>query len=495
MLEVTDVAVWYPTSGVALPSTSCVVEEGGILLVAGRNGSGTTTLLRSLAHDLPPGARRVGQIRLDGADLAGAHPDDLVGEVALVADAVTLPSARVADVVRPSRRARSAVADELVERLGLVEHLTQRLATATASVQLRARLGAALAQRPRLLLVDQPLAPLESRWRGPVAALLRDCADQGTVVVWADHEWDTALTVADQTLELGVPDMGAGSSEPVQAWQWRPSTGPMTPTQQVVAELGLAGPGCTTPAGLRRRLQPLLGHGRPRPRPRPRTTAQHLVQLDDDRSLVVDQGALTQFWCPTAEQARTLGRQLGAAPRASTHTGTTVARACRAHDTRTGLAAGTSEQVVSQHLPALRPDDLVAHHSRGEQAQLWAVLALASGASALVDPHRHLDQSMRQQLRVFCREGMEADGLGHDEGLTTAGPTLWVTTDVDGLVWADRVIVADQGQFVADGRPSAVLDHLPQLPTLAAACRPHPLVHPDDIVEVAGVEAATGEPR
>ena len=479
MLEVTDVAVWYPTSGIALAPTSCVVEEGGIVLVAGRNGSGTTTLLRSLAHDLPPGARRVGQIRLDGADLADAHPDDLVGEVALVADAVALPSARVAEVVSPGR-ARSAVTDEVVERLGLVESLNQRLAAATASVQLRARLAAALAQRPRLLLVDQPLAPLESQWRGPVAALLRDCADQGTLVVWADHEWDTALAVADKVLELGVQEPGAEPNAPAQAWQWRPRTLPMTPTQQVVADLGLAGPGCTTPAGLRRRLQPLLRHGRPSPRPRVRPRAQQLVQLDEERTVVVDQGALTQFWCPTAEQARTLGRQLGAAPPASTHTGATVARACRAHDTRTGLAGGSSEQVVSQHLPELRPDDLVAHHSRGEQAQLWAVLALAGGANALVDPSRHLDQAMRQQLRAFCR-----DGLGHQDGPTLADSTLWVTTDVDDLVWADRVIVADQGQFVADGRPSAVLGHLPQLPTLAAACRPHPLVHPDDIVEVA----------
>lgn len=492
MLEVTDLAVWYPTRGVAVTELSFSASDGQILLLTGRNGCGTSTALAAIAADLPAGSRRQGTVTLDGVDVSGAHPDDLNGVIATVGDADPAPSLRIGDLLHLDRAApRHATAippEQIAAELGLDAHLDDRVADATRSLRARAMLAAGLTAGPRLLLADQPLAPMESPWRDVAARLLRAHADAGMTIVWAEHHLTHALAVADQVMELVRPGdhlpgrrtaERTGPAEP--AWQWRPRTVPWTPLQQVATALGIAGPGADDVDHLHRALEPLLGAGRRRP-PAHRDTGQLTLALNDHDKLLVRDDQMLRLACATGEQAATVYDEFtlaNAFTLAPTQPNRTLADICRVQDRRAGLPKGSTWATIQDAWPHLRARDVLARHSSGEQALITALLDLRAGTTVpLLDVGQSLDGWTRDRL---------IDQIAAEQ---RAGRTVvWITTDAEELPEAERVVVTDGEQISADGRATAIADRLPYPPRLAAACAPRRIMTAAEAI--AGAEIAT----
>ncbi|WP_431959066.1 ABC transporter ATP-binding protein [Actinacidiphila sp. bgisy160] len=187
---------------------------GEVLALLGPNGAGKTTALRALAGLTPLTA---GHLRLDGAALDGTPPETRpVGVV--FQDYLLFPHLSALDNIAfgprchgvPKARARAEAAAWL-ERMGLAEHAAARPRRLSGGQAQRVALARALAIRPRLLLLDEPLAALDARTRLEVRSRLRrHLADFEAVAVLVTHDPLDAMVLADR---LVVIEHGGSAQE------------------------------------------------------------------------------------------------------------------------------------------------------------------------------------------------------------------------------------------------------------------------------------------
>lgn len=196
----------------ALEALDFEVERGEILGVIGPNSAGKTTLIRLLTKVLEP---LRGEIRLDGRRLAGLTRWELARQVAVVPQDVPqgLPFTVEQMVLlgrypHGPRRYFESAEDLTVARRAMAE--TGVLELAQASVERlsggerqRAILARALAQRPRLLVLDEPTAHLDLRHQVECVTLLRRVnRREGVTILLVSHDLNLAAEISDRLLLL-----------------------------------------------------------------------------------------------------------------------------------------------------------------------------------------------------------------------------------------------------------------------------------------------------
>ncbi|MSP50737.1 MAG: ABC transporter ATP-binding protein [Alphaproteobacteria bacterium] len=203
---------------VVLDDLSLSIAAGGFFALLGASGSGKTTLLRLLAGFESPDA---GRMLLDGADLAGVPPYER--PVNLVFQSYALfPHMTVAANIGFGLRREGMAGEELRRRVGemlalvrldgLAERKPREISGGQAQ---RVALARALAKRPKLLLLDEPMAALDrglrEHTRGELKRLHREL---GTTFVLVTHDQEEALALADRVALLDAGRLAqAGSPE------------------------------------------------------------------------------------------------------------------------------------------------------------------------------------------------------------------------------------------------------------------------------------------
>ena len=227
----------YPGGQPVLRDVSLTVHEGERVALIGPSGSGKSTLLRALAGLVPHfhGGTFAGRVTVAGSDTRLARPADLAGTVATVfqdpEDQVVM--ARVAHEVTFGLENLGVVPDEIAGRasdaLATVHagHLADRRTSELSGGELqRVCLAAALATRPRLLLLDEPTSQLDA---GAADVFLAHVAAQRGAVVFTEHRPASVFALADRVvyLEHGRV-LFDGSSAAAAEWlgrhraAWRP---------------------------------------------------------------------------------------------------------------------------------------------------------------------------------------------------------------------------------------------------------------------------------
>ncbi|MFJ8082738.1 ABC transporter ATP-binding protein [Streptomyces sp. NPDC096205] len=185
---------------------SLAAAPGDVLALLGPNGAGKTTALRTLAGLTPLTA---GHLHLDGTPLEQTPPEARpVGVV--FQDYLLFPHLTALDNVAfgprcqgtPKAEARAQAAEWLA-RMGLADHATTKPRHLSGGQAQRVALARALAVRPRLLLLDEPLAALDARTRLEVRAQLRrHLADFEAVAVLVTHDPLDAMVLADRLVVI-----------------------------------------------------------------------------------------------------------------------------------------------------------------------------------------------------------------------------------------------------------------------------------------------------
>jgi len=195
-----------------LREISFTIEPGEFTGLIGSNGAGKTTLLRAILGLRSRASTSSGQVLLDGRPRARRNP--LIG---YVPQRVTLDPdvpLRARDLVAlgldghrpgfalPSRR-RHAQVQEMLEAVGGGAFADARVGELSGGEQQRVLLAHALLGRPRLLLLDEPLAGLDLRSVGEVVALIaRVAAEHRLAVLISAHEINPLMPVMDRILYL-----------------------------------------------------------------------------------------------------------------------------------------------------------------------------------------------------------------------------------------------------------------------------------------------------
>ena len=196
----------------AVDGVSLAIDPGEFVALLGQSGSGKSTLLNLIAGlDRPTS----GSVLVSGRDLAKMSSEELaryrrndVGMVfqsfhliasMTITENVELPM-RFAEVERAERAQRSR---EALERVGLGKRLDHRPSQLSGGEQQRVSLARALANRPRLLLADEPTGNLDSRTGEDILNLIRDLSlSLGMTVIMVTHERAIAERFAQRSIFL-----------------------------------------------------------------------------------------------------------------------------------------------------------------------------------------------------------------------------------------------------------------------------------------------------
>jgi branched-chain amino acid transport system ATP-binding protein len=203
-----------------LPATkdvSLTVMPGERRLIIGPNGAGKTTLFNLVTGDLAPDS---GSVRLFGQELLGiATPRRVALGLARTYQILTLfaRDTLIHNVVLSllglsrlrwnpwamllGQRALYDAAHEALERVGLAASAERVVAETSYGERRRLELAMALAQQPKVLLLDEPLAGLSQEERQSVRELL-DRIPRDVTIVMIEHDMDTALAFAERITVL-----------------------------------------------------------------------------------------------------------------------------------------------------------------------------------------------------------------------------------------------------------------------------------------------------
>lgn len=200
-----------PTLVEAVRDVHLTVESGSLTVVVGRSGSGKTTML-NLLGGLDEATS--GIVRLDGVDVTGmseAERADVrrhsVGfifqafgllPILTAAENVEVPL-RLSNTDPTERRQRSAT---LLELVGLSSRAGHRPHELSGGEQQRVAIARALANRPRLILADEPTGQLDSRTGADIVRLIASLVrSEGISALVATHD-PAPLALADQVVTL-----------------------------------------------------------------------------------------------------------------------------------------------------------------------------------------------------------------------------------------------------------------------------------------------------
>lgn len=195
MLSVSDLSLSRGERGL-IRGLSFRLERGAALALMGPNGAGKTSLLRAVAGLIRPDA---GDIRLDG----GA-PTDRRDRLHLMGHLDGLKGGRTAraelDFQARWAGADDAGIDRAVAALNLASLLDLECRRLSAGQRRRLAFARLIAAPRPLWLLDEPLAPLDVRWRDAVGALMAAHLKDGGAILAAVHD---PLPVPASVLDLG----------------------------------------------------------------------------------------------------------------------------------------------------------------------------------------------------------------------------------------------------------------------------------------------------
>jgi energy-coupling factor transport system ATP-binding protein len=470
----------------ALEDVSFAIAPGEFCLLAGLSGHGKSTLLRAACGLAPhfDGGRFAGRVTLAGLDTREHSPARLGAFVGMLFQdpetQLVMSSVRAELALALESRGSGAAAvargvEEVALALGIDALLDRPTHELSGGEKQRVALGAALAGRPRIVLLDEPTSQLDPVAGDELIGLLRRLNQEWeTTILLAEHRLERCLTAADRVIALERGRI-ACDGDPQAFLRWAGNRAPalQTPGAKLFTLAGLH----PTPVGVRQARATLRSHGllgeddRPEPPVSPKAEpglepARFKVRMRRSRK------------GPFALQMRGVWHELRDGPailRGVTLTvapGESVALMGRNGAGKSTLlrhAAGLLEPTRGRVERAGRvalllqnPNDYLIHERVADEASPEALRAVALGAMSERNP-RDLSGGERQRLAlaIVAPEGVQESGIDPPVVLALDEPTRGMDRETKAELAGELARRAGEGQAVI------VATHDPEF---AAAC-------------------------
>ena len=501
MIELRDIGFRYDQREV-LRHVDLTLDEGELVLVAGRTGVGKSTLLGLVTGLVPrfTGGVLTGDVLLDGTSIVAQPPRErahLVGYVGqdplagFVADTVEEELAYGMEQLGTAPETMRRRVEETLDLLGIADLRARDLRTLSGGQQQRVAIGSVLTTHPRVLVLDEPTSALDPTAAEDVlATITRLVHDLGLTVLLAEHRLERVVPFADRiclvagdgTIRVDEPRIVLADS-------------PVAPPLVELARLAGWDPLPLTVRDARRHARSLPDLAPPAPpvvkEARPLLAARGITVVHGSTvavrevDLTLSAGRVTVLmgrngsgkssliWALQGSGKRRSGTinvvgddpaDLAPAQR-RTHVGLvpqtaadllyleTVADECAAADAGAAAASGTCRGLLDRLAPGIEetihPRDL----SEGQRLALALSIVLTARPPVVLldEPTRGLDYAGKAELARIVTD-LAADGHA----------LLLATHDVEFAAHvADEVVVLAEGEIVSSGSPQRVLAESP----------------------------------
>ena len=195
-----------PERRLILENITLHVREGEFLCIVGPSGSGKTTLLRMLAGLVKPTA---GEVRFCGQVVSGPSRERAIifqdySKALLPWRTVTgnIALSLEAEGISPSDQ--QPIVAALLAKMGIVRAASQFPGQLSGGMQQRVQIARCLAQRPKILLMDEPFGALDAMTRQALQdEILNLSGEQQMTVVFITHDLEEAIYLGDRVVVLG----------------------------------------------------------------------------------------------------------------------------------------------------------------------------------------------------------------------------------------------------------------------------------------------------
>ena len=209
MMEVKNISYHYHGGGEVLKDVNFTLEQGQFLAILGNNGVGKSTLLKCLNKILKADS---GELLLDGESILQMSNHQVSQRIAFVSQTVPNTQMTVHDVVMLGRRPYMKwgftekdhqIVHSAMDRLNLESLRGRFLNQLSGGERQKVMLARALAQQPKLLLLDEPTSSLDIHNQYQVLEIVRElCHHDGLTAVVVIHDLNLALRFCDRFLLL-----------------------------------------------------------------------------------------------------------------------------------------------------------------------------------------------------------------------------------------------------------------------------------------------------
>lgn len=217
-LDVRDVTVTYPNGNVALRDATFHLEGGTICALVGINGSGKSTLFKAIMGFVKPSK---GTVTLGGQAVAAAQKRNLVAYVPQSEEVDWSFPVSVWDVVMMGRygymnflRIPGAedrrIVEESLTRVGMMEYRERQIGELSGGQKKRVFLARALAQRGRIILLDEPFTGVDVQTETTIIDLLRQLRKEGHLMLVSTHNLGSVPEFCDQVVLVNRTVLACG---------------------------------------------------------------------------------------------------------------------------------------------------------------------------------------------------------------------------------------------------------------------------------------------
>lgn len=210
MIDIKNITCQYQQH-IALADVSLGAQAGEIIVCIGPNGAGKSTLIRAIAGTVP---LRQGSITLDGSDITQMTSAIRAQQIAVVPQTVIMPVGfSVREVVSMARYAfhpwyqrhtghDDQIIDYAMTQAGVAQFATLPANQLSGGEQQRVAFARAIAQQPKVLLLDETTAHLDLHHQHAIINCIKALAQCGVLVIAAMHDINLAASFATRICVL-----------------------------------------------------------------------------------------------------------------------------------------------------------------------------------------------------------------------------------------------------------------------------------------------------
>ncbi|WP_312521385.1 ABC transporter ATP-binding protein [Anaerospora sp.] len=232
MLELQNITFGYNKNQPVLKDVSINIEAGEFIAIAGRNGSGKTTVTRLLTALKKPSS---GNVLLNGQDAGANSPADMARHIGYVfqnpdrqifRDSVAHEAAFGPEQLGFSPAEIKKAVDQALELTGLAELANAYPPTLSKGQKQRLTIASALAMQPKLLILDEPTSGQDSCERQKLLELLMQLNAQGVAIILVTHDMEIIARYPQRVIVMaegekvfdGTPRQLFNGKYPIAEW-------------------------------------------------------------------------------------------------------------------------------------------------------------------------------------------------------------------------------------------------------------------------------------